>query len=284
MDLRKVFAAFLFLLACSIAWGQIGAVESLGRQSFGAGTVVPTDKGPRRVKIGDVISVNGGPDIVIAADTQLSLKNGAIVVFKDTGAVAKLPPAPVEVDVYPLAVFTYSGALGNEGGTVSFNGELFALNAPLISGKLESIELGGFYFLERESRDIYQFHLRLHATPEWGTQIAYLNTSNGHAPAITTFLLYDLTSARMAKSSRLPWALELGAGTYWNIGKDLRASEGTGDNVNFTEVPRSTVNFTYYLNASVALSKKVSLSASQWYIRDRNGELNRFTLGLGFRF
>lgn len=282
--MRKFGIAALLLAISTAAWGQFGNARPPTANSFGVGDVIMTDKGPRPVKIGDVIIVNG-QEIAIGPNTVLHINPSFDKVsFKDTGAVVKLPSVPVDIGFYPFAVFSYSGALGNQGGTLSFNGEVFTLNAALLAGKRQSVELGGFYFAERGGRDIYQANLRFHMTPEWGTQIAYLNTRNGHAPAITNFLLYNLSSARVASNAKRAWGLEIGIGTYWNVGKDLTAQNGAGGNVNFNEVPRSTVNFTYYLNASIAITKTVNLSASQWYIRDRNGELNRFTIGLGFRF
>lgn len=201
------------------------------------------------------------------------------IMFPD-GSTARVSPI-FTLTFDPLAVFSYAGALPGGGGTKSFTGLILAPNYAIPRGKQTSLELGGFYFLEKDRRDIYQVDVKYFVNREVGAQLAYLNLRIGNAPAFTGFLLYRLTSP--ANSSK-NWNLLFGGGAYYNISRQISPIIGGGGNEIFPEAPLSTVNFTFFMNGSITLNKTMSLTASHWYIRDRNSELNRFALGLTFKF
>jgi hypothetical protein len=275
----RVTAAVLSLGFCTAVHAQIG--------QSGAKTEIKVGDTVSAVKDGKVVrhTIADGEKVVENGESFVITKGRAAKVGSSDhfelsdGSVVHVPPS-FTITVDPLAVFTFAGSLGDTGGTKSFGGGIIAPEYSFAIGGNRSLEIGGFYFLEERGHDVYQLDVKMFFNREMGAQLAYLNIKKGGAPALTGFGLYRLTSP---PKTRRDWNLLFGVGAYLNLANQIDPQEGGGGNTIFPEAPVSTVNFTFFMNGSFSLGKNVSLTASHWYIRDRNSELNRFALGLSFK-
>ena len=170
------------------------------------------------------------------------------------------------VSLYPLAVFTVAGRLSTQqAGTDTEAGVLLAADLGVKpAGRRSAYELGGWYW-SRGNSDLYQIHTRAFVTPEVGVQLSYLGSTSVGGDAYTAFLLYELASSQVAPRARRRWTVQTGLGAF------LDASGG-----------RKTTSVTVFTQGSVSLGGRVSLSAGQWYVRDRSTDLNRFVVGFGY--
>jgi len=228
------------------------------------------------------------PDMVVKVNGEerkvtdlhpLDVRPDDDVIFPD-GSVARLAPS-FTLTVDPLAVFSYAGALPQGGGTKSFTGAILAPNYAIDLARQRSMEFGGFYFFEQGGHDIYQLDSKYYFNRQVGLQLSYINLKSGEAPAFTGFFLLRLESPSQTARN---WQVILGNGAYLNVSNEISHQVGGGGNEFFPPVPASTINYTFFVNGSLNLGRNISLTAGNWYIRDRNSELNRFTLGLGFKF
>ena len=136
-----------------------------------------------------------------------------------------------------------------------------------------ALEVGGWYW-NSGSADLYQAQGRVFFTPQLGAQLAYIaSTRTPGDNSYSGFLVYDLSSRQYSRKARPRWALEFGLGLFRDTSKD----QSTGTN-------SDTTDFSLYVSGSLEIAPRISLNASQWYLRDRNADLNRFALGIGFSF
>ncbi len=169
---------------------------------------------------------------------------------------------------YPLAAFETGGRLPNlSAGTTTSYGTLFAADLGVKPARARgAIEIGTWYWNSGVS-DLYQVHLRGFFTPELGVRAAYLASTSVSGSAYTTFLVYDLTSRRIQPRARRRWTVETGLGVFFD-----------------PTAGRTTSSFSMYVQGSVEIAKRITINGSQWYLRDRSADLNRFALGLGYSF
>jgi len=277
----KALVSVGMLSTTALSLAQIGGRTAV-KQEFPVGSKITVEK--NGVRTTETISPNmtlkvNGVDFKPSVDHPLVLSPDDDAIFPD-GSVARIPPS-FTLTLDPLAVFSYAGALPQGGGTESFTGVILAPNYAIGLSRQRSLEFGGFYFFEQRGRDIYQIDSKYYFNRSVGIQASYLNLKTGNAPAFTGFLLLRIDAPNQAPRN---WEVVFGTGAYLNVGNEVSHELGSGGNLFFPSVPASTLNFSFFVNGSLNLGKNISLTAGNWYIRDRNSELNRFTLGLGFKF
>ncbi len=178
------------------------------------------------------------------------------------------------LSIYPVAIFATAGrnivsnANGNDvSGAVSVGGTLISGDVGVkLPRSRSALELGGWYWANGDT-GLYQAQGRFFFTPQLGVQLAYLGATRVAGSAYSGFVVYDLTSRQFARRLRPRWSAELGLGL-------LRDTSGGQD----------TTDFSLFLSASVEIAPRISINASQWFLRDRSSDLNRFALGVGFSF
>lgn len=220
-----------------------------------------------------------------------------------TSPTGKLPPlkgfrSTASLSFFPVAPFASSGgfATGVQGTQTNYgmllDGEL-EVSWKRGQGKeaLNRVGLGGYYW-SKGSGDLYQIHQRVFFSEQFGIQTAYLSSSSSVAlgPSYTFFFLYDLNSrslfgqrggrergAKSDKRTPRPFNIELGLGTYIDPTGQQLPNGGP-------EHRLTTLGFSTFISGTFDMGKRVSLIASQWYVRDRTADLTRFALGVGYRF
>ena len=172
------------------------------------------------------------------------------------------------VGLYPLASFARAGLLSGGGaGTATTSGGLVSVDFGLRSANARlPIEIGGWYW-NSGNADLYQVHVRAFVTPEVALQVAHIDSSKVNSNSYTIFGIYELASRRVQPDTRRPWTAQFGAGLFF---------DATGGS--------TTTHFTTFAQGSVTLWGNLSLNASEWYVRDRSVDLNRFLLGIGYHF
>lgn len=283
----RLAATICALVVAGAASAQIGSGAEEARnavtEDVAPGVVIKTTTGKdKKIEEGETVLVNG-QKTVVTKDKPLRVKASDEVKTLDGETLQVGKNRYFAVAFYPLAVFTYAGALGDQpGGTLSTTGQLIAADVGF-RRKRGAVELGGWYFhtSKKGTKDLYQVQARTFLKPEFGVQLAYINISDGTAPSYTGFLIYNLSSASAGQRPKHPWSFQIGGGAYWNVSKEIRPTAGAGGTT-FPLVPRSTSNFTSFVSGSVGLNKSMNLSFGQWYLRDRNADINRFTLGVSF--
>jgi hypothetical protein len=145
---------------------------------------------------------------------------------------------------------------------------------PLLAGDVgfrghnarRTLEMGGWYWT-RGHTDLYELHGRGFFSETMGVQVGYLGSTSSSGSAMDTFLFYDFASQQLDKNARRPWAIEVGIGPFMDF------SAG-----------KTTNSFSFYLQGSLGVAKNLSVSLSQWYVRDRSLDNIRLALGLAYRF
>ena len=174
------------------------------------------------------------------------------------------------LSLYPVAIFATGGRITDTvAGAVSDSGLLVAGDVGVKLPRTRSaLEIGGWYW-NKGSSDLYQIQGRAFLTPQIGLQLSYIGSTNKLASGHTYsgFVVYDLTSQQFARRARPRWSVEFGLGLL----RDVSAGQDTSD-------------FSFFVSGSVEIAPRISINASQWYLRDRSADLNRFALGLGFSF
>ena len=179
------------------------------------------------------------------------------------------------LSLYPVAIFATAGrniqtnnAAGDEvSGAISVGGTLIAGNLGLKLPKSRSaLEIGGWYWANGDT-GLYQAQGRFFFTPQIGVQLAYLGATRVGGSAYSGFVVYDVTSRQFSRRARPRWTAEAGLGLI----RDTSSGQDTTD-------------FSLFMSASLEIAPRVSINASQWFLRDRSADLNRFALGIGFSF
>lgn len=172
------------------------------------------------------------------------------------------------VVVYPYAGFRLGGSLPNgTSGTTSNIGGLFSLDFGFRKrGHVDALEFGGWYWSDAHS-NLYQVHGRYMFNPDLGFQAALLNTTRGAPNLYTLFAIYDLDSHRIGAKTRRAFGIQFGVGTLLDSGQN-----------------KTTSDLSFYANARLNLATNITLNGTAWYVRDRNVDLNRFAVGLGYSF
>ena len=216
----------------------------------------------------------------------------------------------VGIGLYPLANFDTGGLFTQTGnaGTDNRFGGLISLDLGVVDqvtrtdkdtqkkyGEIHGrYEIGGWYWTTG-NEDLYEMHLRAISEGGFGLQAGYLNSTKGFLPkpgpaslktdatAYDFFVIYDLSSHHLIPLEKRqskhyhPWNIEVGLGIYVDDATHY---------VNNFSVPstRATANFTYFVQGSLLLTNRLSLSVSEWNFRDRYQDLNRVAVGLNYRF
>ena len=172
------------------------------------------------------------------------------------------------LSVYPLAVFATGGRFPDgTAGVRSDPGTLVSGNLGLKLPRTRSaLEVGGWYWTKGSS-DLYQIEGRGFFTPEIGLQVSYLGSTHVSGSSWSAFALYDLSSRQFSRRTRPRWNVEFGLGLF----RDPSASSDSSE-------------FSLFISAAVEIAPRISINASQWYLRDGSSDLNRFALGVGFSF
>ena len=213
----------------------------------------------------------------------------------DTGR--KFGPFYGSVAVYPIAVFVNSGtdAEGASGTSYDF-GRLTSLDFGFRPPRSRTpLEFGGWFWgrgsdfnLTQRDNDQYQLHARVWftTTRQLGLQVAMLDSTRikptSQRPdrpdfrAYTAFLLYEFRSLEPSPDRQKRWVVTTGVG-FLRDATPLSSGSGRFEG-------KSTSEFTTFVQAALFFDKSLSLNLSEWYIRDREQDLNRFALGLGYKF
>ena len=212
-------------------------------------------------------------------------------------ALKKASNVRISASIYPFAIFQQSGYFSREGvgGTRTAHGRLTAVDVSFkIPRVYAPVEVGGWYWtrgsefnLFEGTEYIYQLHARTFFKPDrtFGIQGSVLrggyNIDNDFDDVVTSytmFLLGEVSSALLMpqREFKHPWALQIGVGIYSNPTYDPTARRFNRGNY--------TRGFTSFVQGSVVLSEGLTLNVSQWYLRDRDLDYNRFLLGFGYSF
>lgn len=213
-----------------------------------------------------------------------------------TGARRKVGLA---LGVFPIVSFLRSGFFpeANNSGTNNISGRLVALDASFAlatgtKGSGPALDVGGWYFVEGggfstkkddqygriERADLYEVHGRIFNSlrREVGLQGGVIGSTNRaarDARQYTLFAVSEYSSARLRRRNRTPWAVQGGIGTFIDPNYDSSAGE-----------KRTTYGPTFFVSGSVGLSKRFSLTVSEWYVRNRRQDINRVGAGIGYNF
>ena len=214
---------------------------------------------------------------LIAGSLTLCESAGAQLGFTVTGryeAVAQGSGRYGSVALYPLAPFMRAGIFAEGGsGTKTAHGMLFAAEGGYTPPSGRSIELGGWFWSSGDS-DVYQIHGKTFFNRELGVQLGWIGSTGAEGNALTLFLIHDLASANVAPDSRRKWGVQTGLGI-------IRAK--AKDPTNVGDEPTSN-DFTMFVQGSLEIGKNMSVNLTQWYLRNRITDLNRFALGVGYSF
>ena len=172
------------------------------------------------------------------------------------------------IAAYPVAVFNQGGTLVNSSsGTRSDAGFLVSADLGFKPAKAPtSFEIGGWYWRKGRS-DLYQIHARAFVSPDVAIQVGELRSTQVSGHAYTAFLIYEFNSKQIAPDLKRQFGIQIGPGIF---------NDPTGG--------KNTTTFSVFVQGSVQLDKNLTLNAGQWYLRDRQVDLTRFTLGLGYGF
>lgn len=290
-------------------YGKVGAVaalvaglaaSALGQHSHAAETyrkyggpsgdpLVGSDGKPIVLRRGDVVRIQG-------SDVQYTVGDSGVVLPIEVGVVVNgkqearthAPRSQHSVGLYPLSIFSIGGLLRQPdnslvGGTRSIVGSIFSYDVVSNLDYGRRFEFGGFYFRPYDGNDgdLYQIAGRYFPNKQIGFQVAYLNSTEAHgnsdASSFSYHVLIDVTAVPTGRPDARQITARLGVGVLNNLSKEYQLSDNQF-------VSRSTFNFSTFVDLSYSLGPRVSLNATEWYIRDRNADLNRFSVGASYRF
>ena len=171
------------------------------------------------------------------------------------------------VAFYPLAPFMRGGRFAEGGaGTRTQHGMLFSADVGFTPASGRSTEFGGWFWGPGDS-DVFQLHVKHFVTREIGVQVGWIGSTRDSGNAYTLFGIYDLASGNVAPEARRKWGVQTGLGI---IKDDSSGSDST--------------DFTMFVQGSLEVGKNISVNVTQWYLRNRIVDLNRFALGIGYSF
>lgn len=180
------------------------------------------------------------------------------------GALSFYPLSPTSVagNIYDPGSNTLAGGTRTIQGM--FFGGSFGVRAPHTDGG--SLEVGAFYFLPKSSSDgnFYQVNLKYFPIKNLGGEIGYFSNTSG-----PSFREYALHLVYRYDAAGAPLHTQVGIGTYLN--PDGSSSGG------------QTYNFSAFTNLAFDLGKRFQLLGTYWYLRDRNLDVTRFSIGFGFK-
>ena len=207
---------------------------------------------------------------LVAGTMALGGSAGAQLGFTVTGryqAVTQGSNRYGSVAFYPYAPFMRAGRFAEGGvGTRTSDGMLFAADTGYTPPSGRALEFGAWFWKSSDS-DVYQIHAKAFFNRELGVQIGWIGSTQASGNAYTLFLVHNLASANVAPQSRRQWGIQSGAG----IIRDSSSGE-------------SSTDFTMFVQGSLEIGKKLSVNLTQWYLRNRIVDLNRFAVGLGYSF
>ena len=273
------------------AFGQFGANTGSAFAKFGSETTVTGEGGaPIRLKAGDKVKVDGSDTVYTITEDGISLPIGVGVTIsrpneKDQRATLTVPRSQFAFGVFPGTVFSIAGQLLNEklnqfeGGTRSIVGTVFNFDSISNLDRGRRFEIGGFYFNPDSERygDLYQINARYFPNKQIGFQVAYIDSTEGKASSGSYHVLLDLVSEGAGRTKGKKIGARLGIGLLQNFTKEFDAGSGG-------VIRSNTANFSTFLDVSLEVLPRVSLNATEWFIRDRNADINRFGVGLSYKF
>lgn len=283
-----VFA--LAALGAASSFGQFGANTGSAFAKYGPESPVVGDAGPILLKLGDKVKVDGSDTVYTIGPDGISLPIGVGVTIsrpneKDQRAVLPAPRSQHTLGLYPGTVFSIAGQLLDEelnqlvGGTKSIVGTVVTYDVVSNLDYGRRFELGGFYFSPDSDRygDLYQLNARYFPNKQIGFQVAYIDSTEIKASSGSFHVLFDISAQGAGRTKGKKIGARLGVGTLGNFTKDT-SPDGT------TRIRRQTFNFSTFLDASLEITPRLSLNATEWFIRDRNVDINRFGIGLSYKF
>lgn len=242
------------------------------------------------LNFGDAVQINGKTYYVTASNqnplSDQSGQAGPELPQKASvnGENVVLEKRPVlGVALYPATVFAVSGALVNSansltGGTRLTTGATLSFDEVLTAGKQSTVSLSGFYFRDYQGlTDLYQVAFSSFPRYSYGFQFAFLDSTLKSAPGATAHVILRFENQMAARSWKSPLQADLGIGIYSDFSPNYDFADGK-------YVVEQSVNFSTFFEASYEIAPNVSIVGSEWYVRDRNDDVNRFGIGLSFSF
>jgi hypothetical protein len=286
--LFKLLALWTICAAAAVAHSQLGS----GPISDTDANFVALDGTKFTLHDGDTVRYN---DQTYSIPKDLKFLETAIPVNKGTTAQGKkivtvngkqgviTKREALSFGVYPLTVFSVAGAIQRSsdgafvGGTYSSTGITYSGDYVQLLDQSRRLEVGGFYYRAFDgSSDLYQVALRFFPTPVAGFQFGYIDSTMFPARTNSYHVLLQ-TEGRGINGKEGAVHMEFGVGILNNLSPQLNTGTGAYSSL-------STVNFSTFVDVSYGLSKNVKLLATEWYVRDRNDDINRFGLGVSFQF
>ena len=276
MNISNVRAFLVFLLVVC------GTVCGFGQNNTGqvAHRVLKNGKTLIPIKAGEV---------VIYKDQKYQLPDeirliplGAKVTVNGVEGTLEASSEGTGLAAYPAAFFAVSGALVNSnngitGGTKIVTGYIASVDHTFASSGPQSYSIGGFYFRSYDgTADLYQIGIQSFPHETYGFQLAYLNSTLRNANAVSGHLLLRFANEG-SKGWAQPLSAEVGIGALADFSPDF-------DIPSNRYVSRQSVNFSTYIQVAYKLTDKVAILGSEWYVRDRNDDVNRMALGVSYSF
>lgn len=278
-----------------VSVGVVLALAQVGLAQFGP--VDSTEKKRITVKANTFYRVTNREGTVkydkirITNDTLLSQGDVLVALTLEDTPDESVAPIKVErnlysISLYPLTMWTVAGQIFNSsnnsvsGGTTTISGSTIAASALISNPKRRgtALELSGFYFLPyRESDgDFYQLSLGAMFTRNLGVQVGYYDSTKVDLKAISYHLLVRLASGMVQPEGGRSWGFGLGIGGFYNYSGDVGNGSGRSS--------RHTHNISAFVQGNYGFSDRLSLAGTLWFLRDRNVDVSRLSVGISYRF
>jgi len=220
--------------------------------------------------------------------TTMTMADGTVLMAIKTGG-------ELSFALYPLSTFSLGGMVQVSknkflGGTDAIPGFILALDYTKFT-KSGNFALGGWFYRQfpvefatstsgTYGGNLYDIHARL-MKGGFGLQLSFYNDLQDRARTFGLYAIADISGHIAGSSDSHTIRARIGAGFLNNL---------TADTVNQSNpaagavIKRSSVNPSVFWQAGYPLNPKTSLIFSHWWVRNRNQDLSRFALGLGFKF
>ena len=286
MKVRRSVAVFaLAALGAVSALGQFGVDPGDSFAKLGVGSIVKGDDGRRiALRVGDKYTLGASDTVYTVGSEVRSVPVGVGITLngKDKATVVR-QRSQQTVGVFPGTTFSVAGQLfdadANEfvGGTQSFVGTVLTLDSVSNLDNGRRFELGGFFFFPDNSdvNDLYQVAARYFPNKQIGFQVAYIDSSQFKASSASYHLLLDISTQGAGVTKGVTISSRLGVGALTNFTRDR--------DENGVSTRRNSTNFSTFVDVSLEITKRLSLNATEWFIRDRNNDINRFGIGLSYK-
>ncbi len=281
-------------LSAVIALAALGAVSAFGQfgvdpgDSFaklGVGSTVKSDDGRRiALRLGDKYTIEGSDTVYTVGEEVRAVPVGVGITINGTQkATVTRPRSQQTVGLFPATQFSVAGQLfdsdANEfvGGTRTVVGTVLTLDSISNLDNGRRFELGGWFFFPNDGsvNDLYQLSARYFPNKQIGFQIAYIDSTQFKASSASYHLVFDVSSQGAGVTKGVTISSRLGVGALTNFTRD-------SDEFGVTR-RRNTTNFSTFVDVSLEITKRLSINATEWFVRDRNNDVNRFGIGLSYK-